>query len=212
MASGQPHRRPRADPQPSASQERERLVAAISKAASEHGYPNLTVELVARYADLTPATFHQHFDSLHRALLAAQETFFERLWAHVAEACDAQSEWIAQVKAALDAALEFLIDAAALSRVFAVEVAAAGPGATQRQLTLIERFAARLRDGRAHYPDAASLSPATEQAVIGGIASLISGHLLAEQPDLLPALAPDFLELLLTPYMGRAEAQRVAQA
>ncbi len=188
------------------------MIAAITKAAAEYGYDALTVEFVVRRAGLTEAAFYEHFADMRRSLLAAQDRFFERFWTHVMEVCDVQREWPAQVKAALDAALGFLTDAPAHARVFVVEVVAAGPVATGRQLSLIERLASRLREGRAHYPDAATLPRSTEQAVIGGIASLISGHLLAEEADLLHALEPEFLELLLTPYLGRSEATRLAQA
>jgi len=203
---------PRSESRSSATDERDLLIAVITKAATEYGYDALTVEFVVRRAGLTEAAFYEHFADMRRSLLVAQDRFFERFWTHVMEACDAHREWPAQVRAALDAAIDFLAEAPAYARVFAIEAAAAGPVATERQLSLIERLSSRLREGRANYPDAATLPQSTEQAVIGGIASLISGHLLAEEAYLLHALEPELLELLLTPYLGRSEARRRAQA
>ncbi len=216
MADDQPRRASRigahSESTSSPTEERDLLIAAVTKAAAEYGYDALTVELVLRRSDLNEDTFYAHFDDIRAALLAAQERFIERLWAHAMEDCDVERDWPSRVKAALDAALRFLTEAPVHARVFTVEVAGSGPVATERQQALIRRLASRLREGRARYPLGASLPESTEQSLIGGITSLISGHLLAEEADLLLTLEPEFLELLLTPYLGSAEARRLAQA
>ena len=93
-------------------------------------------------------------------------------------------EWPLKVRAALEVTLSYLAEAASVARVFAVE-AAANLSATERQFAAVESFAAMLRDGRRLYPRAAALPAPTERALVGGIASIISGHLLAEEPQLL---------------------------
>ena len=51
-----------------------------------------------------------------------------------------------------------------------------------------------------------------DQALIGGVATLIVRRLNAGAADRLPELLPDLVELALAPYAGRAEAKRLAQA
>jgi hypothetical protein len=46
--------------------------------------------------------------------------------------------------------------------------------------------------------------------LIGGIASIVSQHLLAEDPGALSALEPELVEALLIPYLGEGEAKRAA--
>lgn len=196
--------------EPEASGDRERLVAAIAKAASEHGYAKLDLEHVLRYAGLSRATFDAHFESKEQGLLAAQDAFFDRLWLDVAGACDMPGEWPLKVRAALAAILSSLVEASTLARVFAVEAAAASLAAAERQFAALDQFAALLRDGRRHYPAAASLPVATERALVGGVASIVSGHLLMEDPQAIPAQEAQLVELLLIPYLGEGEARRVA--
>jgi hypothetical protein len=50
----------------------------------------------------------------------------------------------------------------------------------------------------------------TERALIGGIATLVSERLDAGREAELPALATEAIEFVLTPYIGAAEAHRLA--
>ena len=190
-------------------EERERLVAAIARAAGEQGYDKLTVEHVARYAGLPPTTFYEHFATTEQGLMAAFDAFLDRLWLEVYAVCETDAEWPQKVRASLDVTLSYLAETASVARVFAVE-AAANLAATERQLAAVESFAAMLRAGRRLYPRAAELPPPTERALIGGIASIISGHLLAEEPQVLYGLEPQLTELVLLPYLGQSEARRIA--
>jgi TetR/AcrR family transcriptional regulator len=192
--------------------ERERLVAAITRVAAEQGYANLTVEQVVRYAGVSSATFHEHFSSTDQALMVAFDSFLNRLWAEVASACEGEEEWPAKVRAVIDTILSYLAEANALARLFAVEAAMASLAVAERQFAALESFATMLRDGRKLYPRASSLPAPTERALVGGIASIISSHLLAEEPRALPGLESELAELVLVPYLGASEARRVARA
>jgi len=192
--------------------DRERLVAAVAKAAAEHGYSELTVDQVTRYAGVSRASFEAHFENKEQGLVAAQDAFFDRLWRDAVAACEAPDEWPLKVRAALGAVLASLVEASNLARVFMVEAAAASLAAVERQFAILDRFAILLRDGRRHYPDAASLPDATERALVGGVASIVSAHLLMEDPQAIPALEAQLVEFLLIPYLGEEEARRVASA
>jgi AcrR family transcriptional regulator len=192
-------------------EERERLIAAISRAAGEQGYDKLTVEHVVLFAGVTPTTFYKHFASTEQGLMAAFDAFLDRLWLEVYAVCETDAEWPQKVRAALDVTLSYLVEASNVARVFAVE-AAANLAATERQFAAVESFAAMLRGGRRLYPRAAELPAPTERTLIGGIASIISGHLLAEEPQVLSDLEPELTELVLMPYLGQTEAKRVALA
>ncbi len=189
---------------------RKRLVDAIAKAAAEHGYEGLTVERVSRYAGVQPATFTRYFASTEQGLVAAFEIFLERLQLEVHAACEDSGSWPAKVRAGVRALLSSLVEASPLARVFAVEAAAASLAMTERQLAALGDFAAVLRDGRSLYPRAVALPEITERVLVGGVASIVEGHLLAEDPQELMALEPQIVELVLAPYLGEAEARRVA--
>ena len=190
--------------------QRERLVAAIARGAAEQGFDKLTVEHVVRYAGVPAATFYEHFSTKEQGLMAAFDAFLDRLWLEVSAVCETDAEWPQKVKAAIDVTLSYLAEASSVARVFAVEAASASLAATERQLAALESFATLLRDGRSLYPRAAELPVPTERALVGGIASIISGHLLAEEPQVLVDLEPELIELVLIPYLGQSEAKRVA--
>lgn len=191
-------------------EQRELLVAAFAKAAAEQGYAKLEVEQVLRYAGVSRATFDAHFKSMEQGLIAAQDAFLDRLWWDVIGACGGSGEWPLKVRAAIGAVLDSVGEASSLARVFAIEATASSLAAAERQFAALDRFATLLRDGRTIYPAAATLPAATERALVGGIASILSGHLLVEEPQVIAALESQLVELLLIPYLGEAEARLVA--
>jgi hypothetical protein len=66
----------------------------------------------------------------------------------------------------------------------------------------LDRFAGLLVQGREHFPAAADLPEATEQALLGGVASTVSACIWAGEPQRLPGLAPALTEFVLGPYTG----------
>lgn len=186
------------------------LVAAFAKAAAEHGYAGLEVEHVLRHAGVSRTAFDASFASMEQGLLAAQKVFLDRLWLDVTSACQEPAEWAFKVRAALHAILSSLIEASSQARVFAIEAIGVSLAAAERQYATLDRLASLLRAGRGHHPLASSLPEATERTLVGGIASVVSGHLLHEDVETLRVLENEFVELLLTPYLGEEEAKRVA--
>jgi AcrR family transcriptional regulator len=193
-----------------AMSERERLIAAFTRVAAERGYRRIDVDQVARYAGISRDRLELHFSSEERGLLAAQEAFLEVLWLEGVGACETVEEWPRRVQAGLRAVIAAMVDASAVARVFTVEAAASSLAAAERQFAAIDRFAALLREGRHFYPRASSMPEATERALIGGVASILCDHLLAEEPAAIPRLEPQLVELLLLPYLGGSEARRIS--
>lgn len=189
--------------------QRERLVAAVSKAAAEHGYAGLTIERIVDYAGVDRDVFDAHFDSREQGLLAAQEAFLERLLWEATGACERPGPWPLRLRAALRAVLSSLIESAALARVLTVEADAAGLPLMERRLAALDDFARLMRRGREGHPTPA-LPEVTERVLVGGVASLLRQRLLREEPTATAPLEAELTELLLIPYLGRPEARRVA--
>jgi AcrR family transcriptional regulator len=209
VAGGQPQQRPLADPE-EREDTRARLLAAVAKAAGEQGYHEVTVERVSRYAGVSDVDFFQHFESREQALMAAYDSFLEGLWVEATTACEATAPWPARVRGAVGAILASLVEASSMARAFVVEASSASIAGAERQIAAMDRFAGLLREGRVANRRAQQLPEATERTLVGGIASIVSGCLLAEEPQALPALEPQLVELLLMPYLGPAEAKRIA--
>lgn len=197
---------------PSETDERERLIAAFSKAAAEQGYSRLDIATVARYAGVSPARFQEHFASVEQALVAGQLVFFKRLWLDIEGGCDPGAPWPQQIQGGVASLIGTLIETAATARLFVIEAPSASLAAAERQYAALSRLAALLRRGRCLYPSAAGLPEATERALIGGTVSIVCEHLLAENTEEISRLQPQLIEVLLSPYLGEEEARRVADA
>jgi len=78
----------------------------------------------------------------------------------------------------------------------------------------VQTFLPYLEAGRKGRPKAvlARLSDSTEEALVGGMVSLISRRIVAGQTAELESLLPDLVEFTLAPYVGNDEAARVARA
>jgi AcrR family transcriptional regulator len=190
--------------------QRSRIVSAFSKAAGEQGYSRLDITIVARYAGVSTEEFHQQFGSVEQALVAAQEVFLNRLWLEIQAACKAAGDWPHKVRDSVTAVTDSLVEGSAIARVFAIEAPGASLAAAERQFSALDHLAGLLSRGRQIYPQAASLPASTERALIGGTVSIVSEHLLAEDPRAIPRLRAQLIELLLSPYLDEDEARRVA--
>ncbi len=109
--------------------------------------------------------------------------------------------------------LEFLAANPALARLCMVEALVAGPAVVERYDAAIQSFVPYFQKGReGRSPEVLSrLSATTEEALVGGMVSLISRRIIAGKAEELEDLLPDLVEFTLTPYLGSEEASAIAK-
>ena len=109
--------------------------------------------------------------------------------------------------------LRFLAAEPHLARLCMVEALVAGPVVVDRYDAAIQGFVPYFRAGReGRSADVLDrLSPTIEEAVAGGMVSLISRRIIAGETADLEELLPDLVEFTLTPYLGSTEAARIAR-
>jgi AcrR family transcriptional regulator len=186
------------------------MINAFTRIASERGWAETTVDEVAAAAGTTVDEFHRSFSNLRQCLSAAHDAFFRRLAAEVAAAVDDADEWPLRVRDAVAATLEFVAETATRARFFTVDALSAGPMILERETSELARVATAMREGREHSRSAAELPPLTEEILVLGAACLLRGVLLGEDPLPLERLRTELVEVLLSPYLGPAEASRIA--
>jgi AcrR family transcriptional regulator len=192
--------------------QRLRLVAGVARALTEHGYASLSVEQIVEQAGVSRSTFYENFENKHDCVLAAHEVVFDCLADEISKACAAEPDWPAKVAAAAAASLAFASEAPDEARLLSLDVVGADPGVARRVLASNERLAAMLRAGRQHYPEAKELPELTEIALVSAISSLLNGLFIDDRGDRIETLKPQIVQLLLMPYVGAEEAQRLAVA
>jgi AcrR family transcriptional regulator len=201
------HRLPR---EVTAQHQRDRLIAGVATAVAEHGYGRLTVEHVIGVAGVSRSTFYENFENKEEAILVAHEAIFERFLGIVFRACNAASEWPFKVKSVIEAALDFAAAEPAQAALLTLDALAANVEMTQQVLASTEHLAALLSHGRTISEQAGDLPELTEKSVIGALTAIVSSRIANGEAEQLPELAPQLVELALTPYIGAAEAKRVA--
>ncbi len=197
-----------------ARNQRERLIAGLAEAVAEHGYSGTTIAHITRHAAVSRRTFYEHFAGKDECFVAAYETVMSELRARVAAAIEAEGDdWPHAIKAGIGAMLGFLTAEPHLARLCMVEALVAGPVVVERYDAAIRSFVPYFEQGREGRPPEvlARLSPTTEEALVGGMVSLISRRIIAGRAEELESLLPDLVEFTLTPYIGSAEAAKIAK-
>jgi AcrR family transcriptional regulator len=193
--------------------QRERLIAGLAEAIAENGYSGTTIAHITRHAAVSRRTFYEHFSSKDECFVAAYDTVMAELRERVSAAFEGAEDWPHAVKAGIGAMLEFLAAEPSLARLCMVEALVAGPVVVERYDAAIQSFVPYFQSGREGRPPEvlARLSPTTEEALVGGMVSLISRRIIAGKAEELEELLPDLVEFTLTPYVGSAEAAKLAK-
>jgi AcrR family transcriptional regulator len=194
-----------------AQNQRERLFAALAECLHESGYDQTTVSTIGKRAGVSKSDFYKQFESKDECFLAAYDDAVERIREQVVAGCEGGEAWPARVLSALSALLDFLASEPAQARLVLVEGLRAGRGVYDRYQEALQSFVPYLRDG-APAPNGARAPEASDEAVVGGIASLLSSRVLAGKTERLSDFLPDVAEFALTPYLGAAEARRIISA
>jgi AcrR family transcriptional regulator len=196
-----------------AHNQRERLIAGLAEAIAENGYAGTTIAHITRHAAVSRRTFYEHFASKDECFVAAYDTVMAELRERVGQAFDDEADWPHAVRAGIGTMLHFLAAEPNLARLCMVEALVAGPVVVERYDSAIQSFVPYFQTGRqGRSPEVlARLSPTTEEALVGGMMSLISRRIIAGKTDELESLLPDLVEFTLTPYLGSKEAVAVAR-
>ena len=112
------------------------------------------------------------------------------------------------MRARLAALLDVLSRDLAVARFYLIEPLAAGGEIAARYRDAMQLLAETIRPG----PSPSQIDvEVRDQVLMGGIATLISAASRPASAHRLPELLPDLTELALAPYLGRAEARRIAR-
>jgi AcrR family transcriptional regulator len=192
-----------------AEHQRERLIGAIAVSLDEHGYDSTTVAAISSQAGVSKSDFYRHFASKDECFFSAYDEAVEALRGEVLQACHDQSEWAEGICAGLAALLDRLAAQPPQANLLLVEGLRAGPGVYGRYQGAVESFVPYMREGASAALSAGWPPKAADEAVVGGIASLLGRRVLAGEAGRLARFFPELAEFALTPYLGVAEARRI---
>lgn len=196
-----------------AHHQRERLIAGLAAAVAEKGYAAVTLTDITREAKVSRRVFYANFESKEQCFLAAFEVVVAHLRELILEEVGKVDGWPEKAIAATRAVLAFLASEPDLARLCLVESRGAGPAVAERFNQAVGELAPLLALGRAERSDGDRPLPgSTEDSTIGSLVSLVHRKVAAGEAERLEDLLPDCAELALLPYLGPAEAARLARA
>jgi AcrR family transcriptional regulator len=180
-----------------AAKQRERILSAVARAAAELGYAEMSVEAIDARAGVSRRTFYEQFKNKEDAFLAAYDAVLHQLVQHVQRACLRETTARTQLRAGIEAFLQFLAGEPEFARMCIVEALAAGPRAIARRNDALRTFA-EIIEGNIHELLPRCRRPAlAAETIVGGIHEVVFNRILADRTEELPDLADDLLETIL---------------
>ncbi len=177
--------------------QRRRIFAGLAAALAYHGYEDTKITDVVELAGISRPTFYEHFTSKESCFAAAYEDGVRRLTEAVEAAARGERGRPARLSAGLAAALDFLAADPAWAHLILVEsLAASRPARLEHEQRLGELARALRASGGL---GAETLSEETARLLAGGLASHLSGRVLAGEAERLAESHNLLLGYLLTP-------------
>jgi AcrR family transcriptional regulator len=212
-----------------ARNQRERLLAAVAECVADVGYEATTVAMVSARASVSKSDYYQRFENKDECFAAAYDENMNMLRERIAAACESNRDWPLRVRDGLAALLDFLEANPERAKLLLVEGLRGGKQIYGIFLDSVHEYAERLGSGAPRpgaapvdgpvaridgLPSTISGSPshapsATDEAVVGGVASLVSRRVRTQEEVSLEDFLPELVEFALTPYVGAAEARRI---
>jgi AcrR family transcriptional regulator len=188
--------------------QRERLIVAMLRAASELGYRETNVQDVIERAGVSRPTFYEHFANKEACFLAAFDATAARLRDRVAAAARKGGDNLRdRLRFGLETILHFAATERDAARTLIVEARAASADAVMRRDDLLDHFAdcidAQVRE---LLPGAPAYSPVTAAGIVGGIEALLYSRLNKNELNDFDSLLPSMMYFLVLPFEGHAAA------
>jgi hypothetical protein len=140
----------------------------------------------------------------------AFESAFARLQVLLEMACVGGGPWPERVGIAVRQTLELAAADPEAASVLTNAALAEGLDGVERYERLMTYLAGLLETGRAESPYGTDLPPTTERSLAGGVAAIVANRVDRGGAGELPGLTAELVQFILTPYLGTAEARRLA--
>jgi AcrR family transcriptional regulator len=195
-----------------AHHQRQRILDGAAVAIAKSGYRAVTVADIVKSATIARARFYENYGSKEECFFALYDAATEEASELVAEACaqTPDAKFPERVRAGVGALLSFLDENPERARACIVEGPAVGAPISARFESVIEGFAALLREGRGTSAQT-ELPDRVEETVVGGVYWLLYYALLDAKPPNVVKLSAQLTEFSLIPFIG-AERARAATA
>jgi AcrR family transcriptional regulator len=190
--------------------QRERILDAVANLTAAKGYAAVTIDEIAEEAAISLHAFYEHFVDKEDALLVAYELGHAKGLAIVQRAYSSQEKWPNAVRAAIAALFRFLASEPAFAHIALVDAKTATSRTAERSDAGVSTFAQLLLPGMDNIPEDARPPAVTIDAITGGIFEICIHQALQQRIQELPGQTAAATYIALAPFLGGAQAARVA--
>ncbi len=187
-----------------ARNQRERIMYATADVATRKGYAAATITDITTTSGVDRRVFYANFRNKQQAFLAVHEFGFQQLMAACASAFFSGSSWPERIWEGIHVGTHFDATHPVLAHLGYVEAYAVGSPAIQRVEDSHAAFKIFLQEGYLHAESPPARS--TLDAIAATIFAIGYHHARTRQIKQLPRLTPLAAYIVLTPFLGRVEA------
>jgi AcrR family transcriptional regulator len=194
-----------------AQNHRERLAAGVIAAVAEHGFRDAGVTQVSAAAGVSRRTFYGYFSDKDECYLDTYRLIEDNLLQILYEAGGCAGSWMAKVRARASALVDVLAANPDLIRFTLIAPPTAGGEVLERQREFLRRLLDSLTEG---CPDGRGYSWPNEEeleALAGAVSAVLTARVADGDPAKLAKDAPQLIELVLVPIVGRRRATAEAE-
>lgn len=159
----------------------------------EHGYPDVTVRGLARWAGVSTRTFYKHFANADECFASTYESLMGCALERASASRSASEDWEGNLRAGLRSLMQDLADNPTAGKLALVESFAAGAALLEQRRPPICEFEQLLVDIFAEAPDQIGVPFRIVEGIVAGVMRVARTRLLAgrgaEPPEIVGELA-----------------------
>ena len=187
--------------------QRERILDAVEELVAERGCTGASIEAIVKAAGVSSVTFYEFFEGKEECFVAAFDRAVDDAARELALAAEGDPaaggfSWPEQIATGLRALTKLIAAQPQRARLCLVEAQTGGPELSRRFEAVLDRVAAKLREGRGLETAPPDLPATHEEATAGSLAWLLRERLETGDTDGLQALYPKLVDVALAPYLG----------
>jgi AcrR family transcriptional regulator len=196
--------RPQLDRSVVSSFKRRRIADALAELCIEQGFRATTIDHVARRAHVSRTTIYELFENREQIFIAVLDRAIPELFERTEAACQAAALGSRhRLEAGLGAVLAWVAEEPVAAWSCLVEALAATPESLDRYLQAIARFTVLLGSV---VPAEVQRPKTTEESLVGGVASILSGLIRGGEASSAPELLPQLTVFLRGPFLATGPA------
>lgn len=191
-----------------AHSQREWILVGMAERCAAQGYEATSVEEVCDAAGVSRGSFDDLFDTKAACLAATTESAIEQARRAVEEATSPPRGWAANLRDGAAALLRFLASRPTFAHVLLLDAPSAGGrpgGLAESARSELLAFLERGRESAAE-----EIPHSAARGVLAGAETLVARQIDAGEAETIVRVTPDVVYMLAVPFLGLAEAQRLA--